>query len=407
MRHLKPGSVTFTMLLGSAMAMQLLGMYVTLPALPTISTYFGAAPDTTQLTISAFLAGIAMSQLAYGAISDRYGRKPTLLGGLTLYILSGLGCAFAPSIEWLIALRALQGMGAAGSIVVSRAMVRDLFERGQAVQMMSRLGIITAAVPMVAPLVGALILPLTGWRGVFAVLAVMSITVAVACVLLLGESIPKRDHTATDPRRILANCWTFLTTPGCLAFVLMFFCASGCMFGYSANSAFVFMNVFGLSSADYGWLLTLNTVVLVVASTVSERIARRWSIRQTLSVISPAFMLMGLVALASTQFATHAGMTGAAGVAFILVPMLIFTFIMGIQFSNLTTAALHPVPQISGVASALLGSAQMAGAGFFVWLGGWMFDGTSSTIGYGVAIGSTCSFLLYHFVGRRHAPAKR
>ena len=215
-RHLKPGSIAFTALLGSAMAMQLLGMYITLPALPAISSYFGAAPDTTQLTISAFLAGIATSQLVYGAIADRYGRKPALLAGLALYMLSGLGCAFAPSIEWLIGLRALQGVGAAGSIVVSRAMVRDLFERGQAVQMMSRMGVITSVVPMVAPLVGAFVLPLTGWRGVFGALAAGSLLIIAACALLMGESIRQRDPTATDPRRLLRNCWRFLTTPGCL-----------------------------------------------------------------------------------------------------------------------------------------------------------------------------------------------
>ena len=406
-RHLRPGSITFTLLLGSAMAMQMFGMTMTLPALPVIAESFAATPETTQLTISAFFAGIALAQLLHGALSDRYGRKPVLLGGLVLYMLSALGGAFAPSIEALIGLRALQGVGAAACIVVSRAMVRDLFERGQAVQMMSRMGIIIAAVPMIAPLLGAWLLPLTGWRGIFGALAAGSLMVTAACTLLLGESIRSRDRTATDPRRILANCWRFVTTPGCLAFALMMFFASGCMFGYTANSAFVFMTVFGLSSADYGWLLTGTGVALLAASAVSERIARHWSIRKTLSVVTLAYMLVGLAVLAGSQIATHTGLRGAAGIALIFVPVLFFAFIMGVQFSNIATATLHPVPEISGVASAIMGSTQMLGAGLFVWLGGWLFDGTPATIGYGIAIGSVASCALYFAFGRRHAPDRR
>jgi DHA1 family bicyclomycin/chloramphenicol resistance-like MFS transporter len=404
MAHLKPGTAQFTTLLGVLISLQLLGVAITLPVLPSITAEFHSTAEATQLTISAFLAGIAVSQLLFGALSDRFGRKPVLLGGLTLYMLAGLGCAFAPDIEWLIGLRIVQGIGAASGMVIVRAMVRDLFERQQAVQMISLLGGMISAVPVVAPLFGGWLLPLTGWRGIFSVLAATSLLALIVSATRLGESIRHRDPAATDPRRLLANCRRFLTTPGCLAFVMIFFCANGAMYGYSASSAFVLMTVFDVSSAHYGWFLAITGVVMIGSSLLSERIARHWSIRKTLDAVMSMMLVSSVAVLAGTSIATHFEIRGAAGIALMIVPMLFYSFTLGIQFPNVTAAALQPVPDISGVASALAGSAQMLGAGVFVWLGGWMFDGTPSTIGYGIAIGGTCSFILYWFFGRAHAP---
>ena len=404
MRHLKPGTALFTLLLGLLISLQLLGVAITLPVLPSITAAFDSTPEATQLTISAFLAAIALSQLIYGALSDRFGRKPILLGGLAVYMLAGLGCALAPSIEWLIALRAAQGIGAASAMVIVRAMVRDLFERQQAVQMMGRLGSMIAVMPMVAPLLGGWLLPLTGWRGIFGVLAVASLLALIASVGLLGESIRQRDPQATDPRRLLANCKRFVTTPGCLAFVMIIFFANGAMYGYSATSSFVLMTVFDVSSANYGWFLAMTGIVMVGSSLLSERIARYWSIRRTLNVIMFMMLLSGLAVLACTLVATRFEMRGPAGIALMIVPMLFYGFTLGIQYPNAIAAALHPVPEISGVASAIAGSAQMLGAGLFVWLGGRLFDGTPSTIGYTMAMGGTCAFLSYWMFGRRFAP---
>lgn len=406
MRHLRPGSITFTMLLGAAMATQMLGIYITLPILPTLAEFFSAEPQTVQLTTSAFLGGVGASQIVYGALADRFGRRPVLLVGLLLYALASFGCSFSPDIGWLIALRALQGVGAAGGIVISRAMVRDLFERSMAVQMMSRVLGIAAAVPLIAPLVGAWLLPLVGWRGVFDALGAISIVITLACAAYLGESIRERDPAATDPRRLLANAWRFLTTPACRPFVAMIFFASGCMFGYSANSAFMFMDVFGLSGAQYGWLLSIIGVMLILAAWASVRIARRWSIRQTLKATTLAFVLLGLTTMAGTVIVTVTGLRGPLGIAIVYVPALLFFFTMGIQFNNIAMAALHPVPDISGVASAVLGSVQMLGAGFFVWFGGLLYDGTALNVGYGVVLGSVPTVIIYYLSGRHHAPER-
>jgi DHA1 family bicyclomycin/chloramphenicol resistance-like MFS transporter len=404
LRHLTPGSTAFTLLLGGILSLQLFGMSITLPVLPSIAADFGVGSAEAQLTVSAFLIGIAASQFVYGALSDRYGRKPVLLGGMALYVVASMGCARAPGIGALIGLRALQGFAAAGGSVIARAMVRDLFEGREAVRMMSRFTIITSAVPMVAPLAGGWLLPFTGWRGIFWALALVSLAAMVASTVLLGESIRHRDARATDPRQLLANCWRFARTPGCLAFVFMVGTANGAMFGYSATSSFVFMKVFGVSSANYGWFLTITAVAMLIGSAASERLAVRWSIRQSLTVATTVALLAGLAVLAGTQIATRAGLHGPAGIALLIVPMLCYGFILGMMFSNCIAAALHPLPDIAGVGSAMAGSAQMLGAGFFVWLGGRLFDGTPAAIGYGVALGGTASFLLFFLFGRAHAP---
>lgn len=407
MRRLKPDTIAFNLLIGVLVSLQLFGVSITLPVLPSITTGLDSTPASTQLTISAFLAGVAVSQLVYGSLSDRFGRKPVLLAGLALYTLAGIGCALAPRIEWLIGLRVLQGAGAAASMVVPRAMIRDLFDGRRGVQMMSRLSSAISVIPMVAPLLGGWLLPLTGWRGIYAVLAVSSGMALAASALLLGESIHRRDPTATDPRTLLANCRLFFTTPGCLAFVLMIAFAMGSMSGYSVTSAFVFINVYGVSGVNYGWLLTMTGIAMFIGSVVSEFIARRWSIRRFLSVVTVLNLGLSLAVLAGASIATHLAVRGPAGIALIIVPMLLYGLTLGPVFACASASALQPRPEIAGVAAALIGSVHMLGSAFFVWLGGLLFDGTPSTIGYGIALGSLGTFLSFWLFARRHIAAVR
>jgi DHA1 family bicyclomycin/chloramphenicol resistance-like MFS transporter len=200
MRRLHPDSVAFTLLLGVIISLQLFGISITLPVLPSITAAFNASAEATQLTISAFLAGIALSQMVYGSLSDRFGRKPVLMGGLALYALAGLGCALAPGVEFLIALRVLQGAGAAASVVITRAIVRDLFEGRRGVQMLSRLGAMTSVVPMLAPLFGGLLLPYVGWRGIFAVLAISRCSWPTCCSANRFASAIRRRPTCASLR---------------------------------------------------------------------------------------------------------------------------------------------------------------------------------------------------------------
>jgi DHA1 family bicyclomycin/chloramphenicol resistance-like MFS transporter len=404
MRRLHPDSVAFTLLLGVIISLQLFGISITLPVLPSITAAFNASAEATQLTISAFLAGIALSQMVYGSLSDRFGRKPVLMGGLALYALAGLGCALAPGVEFLIALRVLQGAGAAASVVITRAIVRDLFEGRRGVQMLSRLGAMTSVVPMLAPLFGGLLLPYVGWRGIFAVLANSSATAMLVAYLLLGESIRERNPSATNLRQLAVNSWRFVTTPGCFAFVMMISFANGATTGYSATSSFVLMTVYGVSASTYGVLLMITGVAMFIGSASAEFIARRWNIRQMLGGITVLGLVSGLGMLVCTQIAVHTGVRGTAAIALIVVPMVFYGLTLGAVYSGATTAALHPVPDIAGVASAVMGSAHMLGASFFVWLGGRLFDGTSTTLGYGIALGGAGSFLAYWMFARRHVP---
>jgi len=407
LQHLKPGSAPFTLLLSCILSLQLLGIAITLPALPSIAADYGVDSADAQLTISAFLAGIAASQLLYGTLSDRFGRKPVLLGGLALYGLTGLGCALAPSIGWLIGLRLLQGVAAAGGSVIARAMVRDLFSGREGVRMLSRFTIMNGAVPLLAPLAGGWLLILTGWRGVFAALSVASLASLAFAAALLAESIREKDHGATRLGQLFSNCRRFITTPGCLALASLIGLINGAQFGYSATSSFVLMKTFGVSSSNYGWFLAITAVAMMVGSWASGRLALRWSIRRSLTVAVSVNCASGLAVLAGTLIAAHTGQRGALGIALMIVPMLFYAFVLGMLFSNAIAGALHPLPDIAGLASGLVGSMQMIGAGFFVWLGGWLYDGTPATIGYIMAIGGCSGCTVFFLFARRHAPGRQ
>lgn len=407
MRHLKPGTALFTSLLGALVSLQIFGITITLPILPTVTTEFDTTPEATQLTISAFLAGIALSQLLHGALTDRFGRKPVLIGGIGLYAAAAAGCAMAGGIAWLIGLRVLQGVGAAAGMVVGRAIVRDLFEGVKGVQMMSHLGMLMSVSPLVAPLIGGWLLPFTGWRGIFVVLAVASALVVLATALLLDESIRQREPDATDPLRLLASCRLFLATPGCAAFAMMGLCVNGAMYGYSATSSFVLMKAYGVSSASYGWFLAITASAMILGSATGDRLARTRTIRRMLDGATAWGLGASLLVLACTQLATRLEIGGDAGIALIIGPMVLYALMLGPVFANTTMAGLHPVPQIAGVASAMLGMSLMGGAAFFVWLGGRLFDGSPSTIGYGILLGGAGNFLIYRLFGRPHAPDRK
>ena len=167
-----------------------------LPSLPTLVTVFNASISEVQLTLSVFLFGFAGCQLIYGPLSDRFGRKPVLLGGLSIFVVASAACALATSIDMLIALRLMQAIGGCSAGVVSRAIVRDLFERQQAARMLAYSGALMGLAPAVAPLIGAYILVWIGWEANFFIVALWGGALIVIVSLSLSES----NTVPPDPR---------------------------------------------------------------------------------------------------------------------------------------------------------------------------------------------------------------
>ncbi len=205
---LRPTSVAFTFLIGALAALPPLSIDLGLPALTLLQQGLGASAAEAALTLSLFLAGFGVSQLFMGPLSDRYGRRPVMLGGLSLYALGGLGCALAPTVHALLAFRLLEGVGAAGGTTLAMAVVRDLFE-GQAGRVkMSQVSMVITIAPIIAPTLGGLLLAFGEWRFIYAVLAAAGVMLVLAVAFGLRETRPPVPGANS-------TCWA--ATPRCSA----------------------------------------------------------------------------------------------------------------------------------------------------------------------------------------------
>ncbi len=189
---LRPDTLGMTAILAMLTALGPLSTDMYLPSLPAIATALGTDVARAQLTLSGYLVGFAAGQIFYGPVSDKIGRKPTVLAGLALYCLASAACALAQSVEMLIAARVVQALGAAGPIVLGRAIVRDLYEGPRAGRELSRMGMIMGLVPAIAPIIGGILEPLFGWRSNFWAVLGGAAALALAVILFLPETLRQK-----------------------------------------------------------------------------------------------------------------------------------------------------------------------------------------------------------------------
>ena len=345
---------------------------MTLAAMPLLTRDFSTTPEHVQLTLSLFAIGFGVGQLFYGPLSDRYGRKPVLLGGFALYVLTSVGCAFAADINQLIVLRLLQGLGGCVGPVLSRAIVRDLYDRSEGARKLSLMTTITAAAPVVAPVIGGLLVSLVGWPGIFVTLALLGLATLVGALLFLAESNPHIDLQALRPRNITGNWGRFFGNRRCLAFAAINACIYAAIFCYISGSSFVMMDRYGLSPRAFGFIFMLTAFGLMGGAYTNARLVRRWP---TDRIMLTGFALTTLAAtLVLAALAT--GWGGPLAVAF---PTMLYAFSMTFIMPNSVAAAMEPMPEIAGSVSSLIGFLQMmagALAGYLVNLlfiptGGW------------------------------------
>jgi DHA1 family bicyclomycin/chloramphenicol resistance-like MFS transporter len=404
-RHLDPTSLPFTVLLALVTAMQAIGTTFTIPALPAIAQAFGSTTDLAQLTISGYLAGLACGQILFGALSDRYGRRPVLLGGMILFVITGIACTFAGDIRVLVGARVLQGFGGGAGMILGRAIVRDIYERDQALRVMSvMIGIMTMT-PMVSPFLGGMLLHWMSWRGIFGTLTVISAVLTVLAWIHIGESLKKPDLDAMNPRRIIANCREILTRPDACSFPLMAALIFSGMFIYLTLVPFIAVDTFGLTPADGGWLVGLNGMALWSGAVFNSRTAGRRPVRRMLWLSSSIALGASLITLATTLAVTYGLLGGKLGLVLIAVPSMVYCFTFGITQPNTIVMGLHPVPHIAGVASALGATMQMGSAAIFTWVAGLMYNGTPLALGLLHAATAVASFLVYALVAVKYTPA--
>ncbi len=335
------------LLLGGLAAVGPLSIDMYLPALPDIGADLGAPTSAVQLSLASFFVGFAVAQLIAGPLVDRHGRRRPLVIALGLYIVASLGCAAAPSIEWLIACRLLQGLAGSMAVVVPRAVVRDLHSGAAAVHMLSRLMLVMGVAPIVAPLLGSWVLASLGWRAIFVVLAGFGALTLYACVRLLPETGRPRDPSIT----LGAQLRVLTREPDFLAYTLCGGFSSAGMFAYISGSAFVFIEVHHADPSLYGYIFGANAFGLIAASQLNRVLVGRFTATQ---VLGAATSLAALAALAVLAVAY----TGAGGLWGIAGALFLFLSTLGILGPNSTALALERHGERAGLASAVLGASQ-------------------------------------------------
>jgi DHA1 family bicyclomycin/chloramphenicol resistance-like MFS transporter len=340
-----------------------------LPALPALTEGFGAGMAQAQLTLSALLLAFGVSQLFWGPLSDRYGRRPILLWGLSAYTLAAVGAAFAPSMDLLIVWRTLQGAAMGAAVMCARAIVRDLYSPLDGARAMSRgltgLGIIACT----GPLLGGLLSDLFGWRIALLAPALFGAASLAVIAWRMQETAPAADPLALQPARMARNWWTIVRNPTFLAFSALSATSYGGLFTFLASSSFVFIKVLGLTKTQYGLAMFSIAFVYVISTFLCRRLLPRFGVRRTVA-IAGAITLSGGTLMAALAY------SGVTHVLAFVLPFHLFMMAHGVHQPCSQSGAVGPFPQAAGTASAINGFLMMVLAfGMSAWLGSHL-DGT-------------------------------
>jgi DHA1 family bicyclomycin/chloramphenicol resistance-like MFS transporter len=349
--------ILYIVALGALVALGPFTIDLYLPAFPRVAAEFHAPDSEIQLTLTATTIGFGLGQLFVGPLSDRVGRRWPLLLATVLHVVASVAVALAPSVPILIALRVVQGIGAAGGGVVAMAMVRDLFGGQPLIRMLSRLALVTGLAPILAPVIGSQLLAVLDWRGVFWCLACYGAVILLAAVFLIHETLPTdlrnlSGHSTVGQRyRALFRDRVFL---GVLVIGGMTF--SG-LFAYLSSSPFILQDGYHLSAQQFGLAFGINSLGLVIASQAASRIMRRVPPSRVL-VFSLPLMLLSAIALILDGIVFE-----SAPLLAVAIPFFVLVASAGFTFPTVQVLALAGHGREAGTAASLLGAANFGLAG--------------------------------------------
>jgi DHA1 family bicyclomycin/chloramphenicol resistance-like MFS transporter len=343
-----PSPATLVLTLALLLGLQPVSTDLYLPALPALAAEFGGAVGLSQLTLSALLLAFGVGQLLLGPASDRWGRRPLLLGGLGLYVLATVASTLAARLEVLVLCRALQGVGLAAAVVCGRALLRDLHGPREGAALMSKgmsgLGLIALA----SPAVGGLLASVGGWRAALAATGVFAAITLAVVATRLPETLRQPNPRALVPAEMVRTWLRILGHPTFQAWVLLTSFTYGGLYTFLACGPFVFIEVLGTSRAGYGLFLTSSSLAYLCGTFFGRRLLRRHGLRGAVGRAA-GWTLTGGLLLAGLSLA------GVVGPWAIALPHALFMFGHGVHQPCAQAAAVGPFPEHAGAASALSG----------------------------------------------------
>ncbi|WP_346286751.1 multidrug effflux MFS transporter [Zoogloea sp.] len=337
------------LLLGALVAFGPLSIDLYLPALPAIARGLDATMEAVQLTITVFLAGFSLGMLFYGPLSDRYGRRRVLLGGIGLFVLASLACTLAQAVEQLLLARFLQALGGGAASVLARAVVRDVYAETEAIRKLSLMAMVTAVAPLLAPLLGSVLLDLCGWRGTFAALLAWGGLSLLVVGYRLPETLPASRRGGLSLGSAFAAYGRLLRDPLALGLLLAGGMSFAAMFAYITGGPFYFIALHRFSPLAFSLVFAGNAIGIFCANFLNSRLVRS---RGPRAMVGAGSLLgfAGALALAAGSAAEHLP-TVVAGL-FVVVSMT------GLLGANCVGLLMTRYPQNSGAAAALFGASQ-------------------------------------------------
>ena len=323
------------------------GPFVTdmyLPALPTMTTYFDTSVSMVQLGLTFSMIGLAVGQLLIGPISDKAGRRRPLIASMVLFIVSTVACIFSPDVVFFTAMRLLQGIAGAGGIVISRSIATDEFSGHELLKMLAVIGAINGIAPIVAPVVGGVMLSVIDWRGIFLVLLVLGVVLLVGSIML-RESLPVERRSKSGVLGTFASFGVVARNRRFISYVLQQGFAQFILFANIASSPFIIQQHYGYSPLVFSVCFGVNAIAIGVASALSVKFRRPEDAVAT----SCAGMLVMSIVIAAVL------MLGGSFWAY-EISLFILMFTMGLTFTASTTLALNSERERAGAASAMLGA---------------------------------------------------
>ena len=375
---LRPGTFALTALLAGLSAVGPLTTDMYLPSLPDIARQLGASSAQVQLTISAYLIGFAAGQIIYGPVSDRHGRKPVLIGAIALYCAASLACALSTSIEMLIVARAFQALGGSGGIVLTRAIVRDIYSGAHAGRELSVIGSVMALAPVLAPILGGLIQTAFGWRMTFLALVGAGFAGAAVVWALLPETLNTRAAEPVSVPSMLRSYRIVGRNRAYLAYLSITSASYAGLFAWISGSAFVLQDLYGLVPFDFGVAFALGSVGYMTGSAIAARLVIRLGLDGVLGLGGCACAAGGLAMVAAVAFGLVSSMS-------LVLPMAVYLAGLGMVLPQGIAGAMTPFPERAGAASSLFGFVQQMAAAICGTAVGWFLGQSAWPLAAGVA----------------------
>ncbi|MDR9745381.1 multidrug effflux MFS transporter [Paenibacillus taichungensis] len=379
--------VRMALILGTLSAFGPLSLDMYLPALPTLADEFQSSTSYAQLSLTACMVGLAVGQLLAGPLSDVRGRRTPLIAGLILYTIASILCLVSPTMGSFVVLRFIQGAAGAAGIVISRAVVRDVYSGPELTRFFSLLMLINGVAPIAAPIIGGQLLAYTSWHGVFILLSIIGILTLVAVVVGLGETLPTERRSSGGLKQTLVTFRKIAGDRLFMGYALTQGFVSAGMFAYISGSPFVLQKIYGISPQMFSVCFAINGLGIILASQIAGRLAGK--------VSETRLLVAGLITAALGGTSLLIAILAGGNLISVLIPLFLVVSSVGLVNTASFALAMANQEKSAGSASALIGVMTFLFGGIVAPLVGLGGEGTAVPMGIVIACADLGALLIY------------